>query len=213
MSESRSARETAGKRVAFGSPAKKPESARKRPLKSSLKRRRRSSKSSGFRETIFSDKWLSQQREFVEQNRVFDQNAVPEAQVRARRSGFGDTRGRVGPSGGDWLSNFGEEAGAPKREFISRKERMKRSVVRNLLDSSNSFYIREVQRQRREHSRELARQIQENRQRRQRRRQEEIAYDLRLEKKIRKGGPDQTGASSTSAFCTKAPTTRKCAST
>jgi uncharacterized protein YaiL (DUF2058 family) len=64
---------------------------------------------------------------------------------------------------------------------------MKQSVIRNLLDSSNKFYINEIKKTQREHSRELLKQIEANKERKKRERKQQIEYDRRLERKIKKG--------------------------
>ena len=59
--------------------------------------------------------------------------------------------------------------------------------MRNLLDSTNQFYINECKRTQREHSRELMKQIEENKERKKRERKDRIDYELKLERKIKKG--------------------------
>ena len=88
---------------------------------------------------------------------------------------------------GDWLSKFTNNREEIKLDHLSKANRLKRSVVRNLLDSSNQFYIEENERAQREHSRELLKQIHENKERKNKERRRRIDYERKLDAKIRKG--------------------------
>lgn len=151
-------------------------------------------KFSGFRETIFSEKGLSEQREFALRNisrneisNFYSGNPHP-----SRNKSTFSKRKKRNTRNTNWMSDFYNNGEEIKSNYLSKENRMRVSVVRNLLDSSDPFYIDECKRTQREHSRELMKQIQENEVRKKRQTKENIDYERRLEIKIRKGQTNQT---------------------